>query len=124
MTPLTDDKLEQFIGNLLRAGVMLSAAIVLVAGIAFLVQHHADPVGYTKFQVERNDLRTLGAIMAAAIRFRPDAIIQLGLVLLIATPIARVALAVLGFGLQRDYLYVGVSLIVLSILLFGIFHAT
>ena len=121
---MTDEKLEQIIGNLLRAGVMLSAAIVLVAGIAFLLQHHADAVRYRTFQLERNSLRTLGGIFGAAIALRPDAVIQLGLVLLIATPIARVALAALGFYFERDYLYVGVSVIVLSILLFGIVHAT
>src|SRR5947209_3198043 len=111
---MTDEKLERVIGNLLRAGVMVSATIVLLAGIVFLVQHHADSVTYANFHLERSNLRTLSGIFGSALRLRADAIIQLGLVLLIATPIARVGLAVFGFYFEGDRLYVAVSLIVLS----------
>ena len=120
---LTDEKLELIIGGLLRGGVIVAAAVVLVGGIVFLVQHSQDAVSYASFHFERNDLRSVSGIFRAAIRLQPDAIIQLGLALLIATPIARVALAAVGFALEKDYLYVVVSLIVLSILLFSITHA-
>ena len=63
-------------------------------------------------------------IIRSAWSLRADAIIQLGLLLLIATPIARVALAAVGFYLEKDRVYVAVSLIVFSILLFSIIHAT
>jgi uncharacterized membrane protein len=121
---MTDEKLELIIGNLLRAGVMVSATIVLLAGIAFLVQHHGDPVTYSSFHLEQSDLRTLTGIFQSAFELHADAIIQLGLVLLVATPIARVALAALGFYLEGDRLYLAVSLIVLSILLFSIIRAS
>src|SRR5215470_17895340 len=121
---MTDEKLEQIIGNLLRSGVLLSAAIVLFSGIFFLVQRHADAVNYRTFHLEGGNLRTLTGIFRSAIRLRADAMIQLGLVLLIATPIARVALAALGFYFQRDSLYLGISLLVLTILLFSIVRAT
>jgi uncharacterized membrane protein len=49
------------------------------------------------------------------------AIVQLGLVMLIATPIARVAFTLIAFALQRDRVYVGVTLLVLALLLFGLF---
>src|SRR5436190_3890769 len=120
---LTDEELEAIIGNLLRAGVMLSATIVLVGGVAFLIQHHADVVSYANFHLERSNLRTLTGIFRSAMRLRADAIIQLGLVFLIATPIARVALAALGFYFEGDRLYVVVSLIVLVILTFSIVRA-
>jgi len=120
---LTDEKLELIIGDLLRGGVIVAAAVVLIGGIVFLVQHSRDAVSYASFHLERHDLRSVSGIFGAAIRLQPDAIIQLGLVLLIATPIARVALAAVGFALERDYMYVVVSLIVLSILLFSITHA-
>jgi uncharacterized membrane protein len=48
-------------------------------------------------------------------------IIQLGLLLLIATPIARVAFAAYGFARQRDWMYVGIAAFVLSVLLYGVF---
>jgi uncharacterized membrane protein len=54
---------------------------------------------------------------------QPDAMIQLGLLLLIATPILRVALAAVGFYLENDRLYLGVSLIVLTILVLSLIHS-
>jgi uncharacterized membrane protein len=121
---MTDEKLEAIIGNLLRAGVLASALIVLLAGIVFVGQHRGDIVSYSTFQMERSDLRTINGIFHSVGSLRADAFIQLGLLLLIATPIARVALAAIGFYLERDRIYVAVSLIVLSILLFSIIHAT
>jgi uncharacterized membrane protein len=121
---LSDEKLELIIGNLLRTGVIVSAIVVLLAGIVFVAQHHDDEVTYSTFRVERPNLRTVSGIFQSAVRRQADAIIQLGLLLLIATPIARVALAAIGFYLEGDRLYVAVSLTVLSILLFSVIHAT
>jgi uncharacterized membrane protein len=109
---------------LLRIGVIASAVIVALAGIVFVGQHHADSVSYSTFQMERSGLRTISGIFHSALSLRADAFIQLGLLLLIATPVARVALAAIGFYLENDRIYVAVSLIVLSILLFSIIHAT
>jgi uncharacterized membrane protein len=121
---MTDEKLEVIIGGLLRTGVLASAVVVLLAGIVFVAEHHAESVSYAKFQPERSELESITGIFHSARFLRPDAIIQLGLLLLIATPIARVAFAAAGFSLEGDRLYVAVSLIVLSILLFSIIHAT
>src|SRR5437016_1140914 len=120
---MTDERLEALIGNLLRAGVILSATVVLIGGAVFLAQHHSDRVGYATFHLERSSLRTLSGIFRSAMQLRADAVIQLGLILLIATPIARVALAALGFYLEGDRLYFGISLTVLAILLFSVMRA-
>jgi uncharacterized membrane protein len=120
---ITEERLESAIANLLRAGVLVSAALVGLAGLFYLLQHRTDTVDYARFQMEQNNLRTLSGIFASAMRLQIDAMIQLGLVLLIATPIARVGLAALGFYLQRDRLYVAVSLIVLAILMISLTHA-
>jgi uncharacterized membrane protein len=120
---MTDEKLQTMIGNLLRAGVLFSAAIVSAAGVVYLIQHHSDVIAYRAFHMESADLRVLPGILRSAARLHTDAIIQLGLVFLIATPIARVALAAVGFYLERDRLYVAVSLIVLAILLYSVMHA-
>ena len=53
--------------------------------------------------------------------FHGQAIIQFGLLLLIATPVARVAFAAIGFAMERDYLYVVITLIVLVVLLYSLF---
>jgi uncharacterized membrane protein len=121
---MTDEKLQVIIGNLLRIGVLASAIVVLLAGMVFVGQHHAERASYATFRAESSDLRTINGIFGASWSLRPDAIIQLGLLLLIVTPIVRVALAGVGFYLEGDGIYVAVSLIVLSILLFSVIHAT
>ncbi len=50
----------------------------------------------------------------------PRSVIQLGLLLLIATPIARVAFSVVAFAVQRDRVYVGLSAVVLAVLLWSL----
>jgi uncharacterized membrane protein len=120
---ITDERLESAIANLLHVGVITAAALVAVGGSFYLIQNHANRVSYATFHMERSNLRTLSGILASAMRLRTDAVIQLGLCLLIATPIARVGLAAFGFYLERDRLYVMVSLVVLAILIFSITHA-
>ena len=120
---MTDERLEIFIGNLLRLGVLVSAVVVAIGGALYLAQHGHEVVNYQSFRSELPELRNLPGICIAAFHLRSDGIIQLGLVLLIATPVARVALAVIGFYLERDRLYVVVSLIVLAILAYSMMHA-
>jgi uncharacterized membrane protein len=113
---MDDRRLEGIIGQLLRAGVLLSAAVVTVGGVLYLVQHHADRVNYRAFVAGGPAIQTLAGIFQSATRLDSEGLIQLGLLLLIATPVARVAVAVVGFALERDRLYTVVSLIVLLIL--------
>jgi uncharacterized membrane protein len=120
---ISDERLVAIIGRLLQAGVLASAAIVAGGGIYFLIQHHADSITYAAFHLEDRNLRNVPGIFHAALGLRPEAIIQLGLIVLIGTPIARVLLAAIGFYLERDRLYVVVSLIVLAILSYSILHA-
>lgn len=121
---MNDQRLENIIGNLLRAGVLLAAGVVLAGGAAYLAQHHAERVSYQRFAPGGSTLRTVPGIVRGARRLDSEALMQLGLLLLIATPVARVAMAVAGFALERDRLYVVVSLIVLAVLAFSLMHAT
>ena len=121
---MDDRRLEGIIGQLLRAGVLLSAATVTVGGVLYLVQHHADRVSYRVFSAGGPAIQTLSGIFQSAARFDSQGLIQFGLLLLIATPVARVAFAVVGFALERDRLYTIVSLIVLAILVASLIHAT
>jgi uncharacterized membrane protein len=121
---MDDRHLEGIIGNLLRAGVLIAAAVVFAGGALYLVQAHSKTVEYRTFSVERESLRTVPGIVNSAAHLNSAGLIQLGLLLLIATPVARVALAAVGFALERDRLYVVVSLIVLAVLLFSLMHAT
>ncbi len=121
---MDDMRLEGFIGNLLRAGVLLAAFVVLVGGVFYLAHHHADPATYRSFTMEGSNLRTLVGICKSAAHLDSLGLMQLGLVLLIATPVARVGLAAAGFFLERDRLYVLISLIVLAVLTFSLAHGT
>lgn len=116
----TDERVEGIIGTLLRAGVLLAAAVVLLGGGIFLVRHGGELPHYRVFRGEPSDLRTVSGILADALSFRGRNIIQLGLLLLIATPVARVAFSVVAFALERDWLYVVVTLVVLAVLLFSL----
>jgi uncharacterized membrane protein len=112
-----DQKIEQIIGILLRVGVSVSAALVFAAGIAYLWQNHAVRVSYHQFHRETAALTSVGGVIRGAARLDPLALMQLGLLILIATPVARVLFAAFAFALERDWLYVVVSLIVLTVLL-------
>jgi uncharacterized membrane protein len=121
---MDDRRFEGIIGRLLRFGVLLSAAVVTVGGVLYLVQHYADRVDYRAFTAGGPAIQTLPGIFHSAARFNSEGLIQLGLLLLIATPVARVAIAVIGFAMERDRLYTVVSLIVLAILAASLIHAT
>jgi uncharacterized membrane protein len=116
----TDERIEQIVGNLLRAGVLTAATVVALGGILYLVQEGARPPDYKKFHGEPAALRDVSEIVRGALSLDGKAVIQLGVVLLLATPVARVMLTVIAFALQRDWLYVVVSLIVLAVLLTSI----
>jgi uncharacterized membrane protein len=121
---ITDQKLEVAIGRMLQIGVMLAAAVVVVGGILYLHQETGPRPDYSHFSSgvpER--FRSPAEVVPNALHGRARSIIQLGLLILIATPIARVIFAAAGFLLERDYLYVCVSLIVFAVLLYSLWHA-
>jgi uncharacterized membrane protein len=117
-----DFALEQRLGTLLRGGVILSASVTLIGGIMFLASHGSVPASYHTFTGEPAELRTVGGVIAGVLRGDSISVIQLGVLLLIATPIARVLISVIGFARERDWMYVGCSLIVLALLSYGLVH--
>jgi uncharacterized membrane protein len=118
---IDSEKMDTIIGNLLRTGVGLAAALVFTGGLIYLVRHGAETPGYAVFRGEPADLRTLTGILHDVQSLRGRGIIQLGLLALIATPIARVAFLAYIFARQRDMLYTSVALIVLALLAFSLF---
>ncbi|HTR38051.1 MAG TPA: DUF1634 domain-containing protein [Bryobacteraceae bacterium] len=120
MTP-EERHLEGMVANLLRAGVILAAALVGFGGIFYLARHGQDAGAYRTFRGEPADFRTLSGVFRDAIALHGRGIIQLGLLLLIATPVARVAFSAYGFARLRDGKYVVITLIVLGLLLFSLF---
>ncbi len=123
----TEQQIEQIVGNLLRVGVILAGVVVLLGGILFLIQEGSGSIedskhhDYRTFRGVPPDLMSLSGIVRGALAGRGQSLIQLGLLLLIATPVARVVFSVFAFLMQRDYLYVGITLIVLGVLLCSLF---
>ena len=116
----TDRRMDEIIGNLLRFGVVLSALIVLFGAVIYLLRHGHSPTEYRVFRGEPTDLRSVRGILRDALALRGRGIIQLGLLFLIATPVARVAFSIFGFAEERDRMYVVVASIVLLVLLYSL----
>ncbi len=121
MTLQEERRLDIVIGTLLRAGVVLAAAVVLFGASVYLTRHGFEHPSYKTFRGEPADLRTMTGVAHEVAGFRGRGIIQLGLLLLIATPIARVAFSAWAFARLGDGRYVVITLIVLGLLLFSVF---
>lgn len=116
-----DQRMDQIMAVLLRTGVLLAASLVFVGGIIFLVRHPQPITNYRVFQGEPEELRAIPGILREAGRLRGRGLIQLGLLLLIATPVARVLFSVFAFLYERDWTYVAVTILVLSLLVYSLF---
>jgi len=115
-----DYQIELVIGQLLRYGVLISAAIVLFGACIYISRHAHEPANYRIFQGEPSEFRTIPGVIKSMHDGRGRGWIQLGLLLLIATPIARVAFCIVAFALERDRMYVFFTVIVLAVLLYSL----
>ncbi len=117
----TDKRIDEIMGLLLRTGVIIAASLVLLGGIVYLVRHPVPAVNYRTFQGEPVQYRSISGIFRDATGLTGRGLIQLGLLLLIATPVARVIFSVFAFLYERDWKYVFFTLVVLGILMFSLF---
>jgi uncharacterized membrane protein len=117
---ITDASIERVIAAVLRTGVLISGSVVFAGGVYYLARHGGETVGYRVFQGQPSVDRMVGQIVSGAIAGRAQSVIQLGMLLLIATPILRVAFSLAGFALERDRKYVAITAIVLALLLYGL----
>ena len=113
------ERFRNAISLVLLAGVSLSAAFV-AGGLAasLLVGWQGSLTGAAASSADPTDFGGLPARLAI---LEPAAIAQLGLIVLLATPVARVAASVVAFALERDRLYTAITLAVLGVLLASIF---
>jgi uncharacterized membrane protein len=117
-----DLRMEIAISRMLRAGVSVAALVVLVGCVLYLWQAHGIEVDRSHFHGVPAPADQVGPILEGIRHFDGRSVIRLGILLLIATPILRVAYCVFGFAAQRDKLYVLVSTIVLVVLLYSFFR--
>jgi uncharacterized membrane protein len=120
VTPQDDSVLDAQIGILLRVGMLSAAAVILVGGVLFLLHHGRSIPDYRVFHGTPANLRSIGEITNGAIHGNDLSIIQFGILMLVATPVARVIFSVFAFAAERDYLYVTISGIVLLVLLYSL----
>jgi uncharacterized membrane protein len=116
----TDKRMDEFMGFLLRSGVILAASIVLAGGVVYLARQPLPAINYHVFHGEPQNLRTVSGVFSEAKAVHGRGLIQLGLLVLIATPIARVTFSVFAFFYQRDWKYVVFTLIVLGLLFYSL----
>jgi uncharacterized membrane protein len=115
-----DKDIQLILGTLLRFGVILSMVVVMIGGFVYIYAHGKAATDYSQFRSEGASFTSIKAIFYGLLSLDGKAIIQFGIVLLIFTPISRVILAVFSFLLEKDYMYVVIGLIVLSIIMFSL----
>jgi uncharacterized membrane protein len=111
-----DTAFERALGVVLRTGVSVSAVVVAAGALVYLSRRGGLTPTYDVFTGEPADLRSVSGILGDARAGSGRGLIQLGLLLLIATPVARVVFSIVGFARQRDWLYVGMAALVLLLL--------
>ncbi len=113
-----DRTMETIMGRLLQVGVLLASIVMIAGGTLYMWTHQAMP-DYRVFKGEPQALRHVGGVVKGVVKGDSEALIQLAVLLLIATPVARVVFALVAFGIERDKLYIAISAVVLAVLLFG-----
>jgi uncharacterized membrane protein len=116
---IQDTDLEKVIGNLLRYGVLTASLIVLAGGVVYLVRHGGEVPSYGQFKGEPDIMRRPGPMLQAIFHGRGRPLIALGLLVLIATPIARIICSIVGYLLEKDWLYTVLTVIVLVVILWN-----
>lgn len=116
MAKFKDTDIQSLIGQVLRAGTVISISVVFFGGIIYLYRHGQTIADYHKFIGIPDFVQHVDTIFSGAFNLRGQAIIQLGIILLIGTPVLRVIFSAIGFVLEKDYLYTFISVLVLLII--------
>ncbi len=110
----SEQHLELLLSNILKYGVLIASAIVLLGGILYLIRHGFEPADYHIFRGTPSEFRSVEGVINAILAGSRRGIIQLGLLVLIATPILRVVISLLAFIWRRDLIYIIVTSLVLA----------
>jgi uncharacterized membrane protein len=118
---ITDTAMERNMGRLLQWGVFVSALVMLTGAALYLKRHGFEVPHYRLFRGVPPNFKSPVAIWRGTLNLRARDIIQLGVLLMIATPVLRVVFAVVAFLLERDWLYAVISAVVLTLLSYALF---
>jgi uncharacterized membrane protein len=114
-----DRDMQQLLGHELRTGTIVSITIVFIGGVFFIYRHGHSISNYRTFKGIPSFIQTASGIFHGIGALKGQAMIQLGIVLLIATPILRIVFSAIGFVLEKDYMYLAISILVLGIISFS-----
>ncbi|ADW69685.1 DUF1634 domain-containing protein [Granulicella tundricola] len=118
--PLNCTVIDAQIGLLLRIGLLCATLVVMAGGAIFLAAHQHSVVSFHTFHGEPASLKSPLLIVEGVLHGQALAIIQFGILLLIATPVARVVFSIFAFLKARDYLYGMIAGMVLLVLLYSL----
>jgi uncharacterized membrane protein len=108
--------IQRMMTALLRWLTVAAGVVILTGGVRLLLRHAGAPTAFHTFIGEPASLRSVPQIAMGAFHGDALAIVQFGILLLITTPVLRVLFVGIGYVLERDWLYVTVAGIVLSVL--------
>lgn len=117
----SEDEIEAVIAKVLKYGSRISALVVLVGGIIFLSRHGTAIADYREFHGHLSEYREVIDILKGACELRGRGLIMLGVLLLILTPVARVAFSTYAYAIKHDRAYMILNLVVLVVLLYSLF---
>ena len=115
--------MELWISRILLGGVVLSGTVILAGLLTFLVKGSADNLSLKDLVDQQHMAPDFGAIIRGIGSADGESLIQVGLLILILTPIVRVAMSLFFFARERDRIYVAITATVLLILLSGLIGA-
>ncbi|BAY99613.1 hypothetical protein NIES37_35960 [Tolypothrix tenuis PCC 7101] len=115
-----EQKFEKLLSSLLKFGVLIASAVVLFGGIIYLVHYGYEPARYQVFKGEPSEFCSPLGVIKALLAGSDRAIIQLGILLMIATPIIRVIISLFAFLSRRIWSFVIITLLVLTSLIYSL----
>ncbi|MFN3286535.1 MAG: DUF1634 domain-containing protein [bacterium] len=118
--PEAAESVEVRLGYLLLAGVALAAAFLLAGLLAFVVHLAREGAPAARDLLSHTGSVTLASLLRDLRAGAPTALVQVGLLVLILTPVLRVAATVVFFAAERDWPFVAITSTVLALLSLGL----
>lgn len=117
----TDSDLQSIIGNVLRYGVLLALVTSLIGGVVLFITQPDKKIDFSTFsEKDENIFIVFQRLFEGLQHGDGESIIFLGIILLFLTPAIRLILSLFSFFLEKDWLYIFITLIVISIIVFSV----
>ena len=121
-TEQIDIKTEHILGNILRIGVIVAAVVVLFGAVLYLFGHGQEKPDYYSFVFNPFSVDDPIGLLREVFALKSLAIMKLGILLLVGTPILRVIISIIAFIYEKDLMYVTFTLTVLIVLIYSFFY--